>query len=159
VLGLSSQCITWKGRPASDPHHRRADGLHERLASAPRISGEAEPFFWALSLLIRTICAAWYFPCGSLFSLARTGRYIGTVGASGPYISVQLDKWVMVLRNYGRGRPLNAPAAFIHACQPIVAKQPPAGPGWAHELKHDGYRLLGHVRNPTYGNYSASPRI
>jgi len=24
-----------------------------------------------------------------------------------------------------RGRPLNAPAAFIHPCQPIVAKQPP----------------------------------
>jgi hypothetical protein len=38
-----------------------------------------------------------------------------------------------------RGRPLNAPAAFIHPCQPVVAKQPPTGPGWAHELKHDGY--------------------
>jgi ATP-dependent DNA ligase len=23
----------------------------------------------------------------------------------------------------------------------IVAKQPPSGPGWAHELKHDGCRL------------------
>jgi ATP-dependent DNA ligase len=40
-----------------------------------------------------------------------------------------------------RGRPINAPAAFIHPCQPIVAKQPPSGPGWVHELKHDGYRL------------------
>jgi bifunctional non-homologous end joining protein LigD len=30
---------------------------------------------------------------------------------------------------------------FIHPCQPIAAKQPPSGPGWAHELKHDGYRL------------------
>ena len=29
----------------------------------------------------------------------------------------------MVSRTYGRGRPLNAPAAFIHPCQPIVAKQ------------------------------------
>jgi ATP-dependent DNA ligase len=45
-----------------------------------------------------------------------------------------------------RGRPLNAPAAFIHPCQPIVAAQPPSGPGWAHELKHDGYRLQVHVR-------------
>jgi bifunctional non-homologous end joining protein LigD len=44
-----------------------------------------------------------------------------------------------------RGRPLKAPAAFIHPCQPIVAKQPPIGPGWAHELKHDGYRLQIHV--------------
>jgi hypothetical protein len=24
-----------------------------------------------------------------------------------------------------RGRPLNAPAAFVHPCQPTVAKQPP----------------------------------
>ncbi|MGA7390707.1 MAG: DNA ligase [Pseudolabrys sp.] len=44
-------------------------------------------------------------------------------------------------------RPINAPAAFIHPCQPIVAKQPPTGPGWAHELKHDGYRLQIHVRD------------
>jgi len=47
----------------------------------------------------------------------------------------------MVLRSFGRGGPLNAPAAVIHPCQPIVAKQPPSGPGWAYELKHDGYRL------------------
>ena len=46
-----------------------------------------------------------------------------------------------------RGKPSNAPAAFIHPCQPIVAKQPPSGPGWAHELKHDGYRLQIHVRD------------
>jgi ATP-dependent DNA ligase len=52
----------------------------------------------------------------------------------------------IVLRG-SRGRPLNAPAAFIHPCQPIVAKQPPSGPGWAHELKHDGYRLQIHVRD------------
>jgi bifunctional non-homologous end joining protein LigD len=52
----------------------------------------------------------------------------------------------MLWRN-SRGRPLNAPAAFIHPCQPIVAKQPPSGPAWAHELKHDGYRLQIHVRD------------
>jgi bifunctional non-homologous end joining protein LigD len=46
-----------------------------------------------------------------------------------------------------RGKPSNAPAAFIHPCQPIVAKQPPTGPGWTHELKHDGYRLQIHVRD------------
>ncbi len=44
-----------------------------------------------------------------------------------------------------RGRPRNAPAVFIHPCQPIVAKRPPAGPGWVHELKLDGYRLQVHV--------------
>src|SRR6476469_10303629 len=51
----------------------------------------------------------------------------------------------MVSRS-SRGRPLNAPAAFMHPCQPTVAKQPPTGPGWAHELKQDGYRLQVHVR-------------
>ena len=46
-----------------------------------------------------------------------------------------------------RGRPKSVPAAFIHPCRPTVAKQPPQGPGWAHELKHDGYRLQIHVRD------------
>src|SRR5262245_4747919 len=70
-------------------------------------------------------------------------------GGSGPHGKIyQLGYMAsMVLRSFGRGRPLNASAAFIHPCQPIVAKQPPAGPGWAHELKHDGYRLQIHVRD------------
>ena len=52
----------------------------------------------------------------------------------------------MLSRN-SRGRPINAPAAFIHPCRPIVVSEPPSGPGWAHELKHDGYRLQIHVRD------------
>src|SRR5512139_4182928 len=46
-----------------------------------------------------------------------------------------------------RGRPQNAPAAFIYPCRPVVAKRPPSGPGWVHELKHDGYRLQIHIRD------------
>jgi bifunctional non-homologous end joining protein LigD len=46
-----------------------------------------------------------------------------------------------------RGRPKNAPAAFIQPYRPTVVAQPPSGPGWAHELKHDGYRLQIHVRD------------
>jgi bifunctional non-homologous end joining protein LigD len=46
-----------------------------------------------------------------------------------------------------RARPWSAPASFIHPCRPIVVAQPPSGPGWAHELKHDGYRLQIHVRD------------
>jgi bifunctional non-homologous end joining protein LigD len=67
--------------------------------------------------------------CGSLFSSNRW-----------PYIAG------MVSRS-SRGRPGNAPAAFIHPCRPVVAKHPPIGPGCAHELKHDGYRLQIHVRD------------
>jgi len=59
-----------------------------------------------------------------------------------PYIGGMLHR----VRN-SRGRPLTAPAAFIIPCRPVVAKQPPSGPGWAHELKHDGYRLQIHVRD------------
>ncbi len=46
-----------------------------------------------------------------------------------------------------RGRPRNAPARFIPPCRPTVAKVPPRGDGWVHELKHDGYRLQIHVRD------------
>src|SRR6476646_2776969 len=53
----------------------------------------------------------------------------------------------VMLSRSPRGRPHNAPAAFIHPCQPTVAKKPPSGPGWAHELKHDGYRLQIHIRD------------
>jgi bifunctional non-homologous end joining protein LigD len=44
-------------------------------------------------------------------------------------------------------RPKNTPAAFIRPCRPTVSQRPPRGPGWAHELKHDGYRLQIHVRD------------
>jgi bifunctional non-homologous end joining protein LigD len=49
------------------------------------------------------------------------------------------------------------PATFIKPCRPTVVAQPPSGPGWAHELKHDGYRLQIHVRD---GHWSKRyPRI
>src|SRR5262245_40841266 len=46
-----------------------------------------------------------------------------------------------------RVRPTSAPPRFIHPCRPTVASQPPVGPGWVHELKHDGYRLQVHARD------------
>ena len=27
-------------------------------------------------------------------------------------------------------------------CLPRAAKKPPAGPGWIHEIKHDGFRIV-----------------
>jgi bifunctional non-homologous end joining protein LigD len=32
--------------------------------------------------------------------------------------------------------------AFIEPCLPRAAKQPPAGSGWIHEIKHDGFRIM-----------------
>jgi ATP-dependent DNA ligase len=34
------------------------------------------------------------------------------------------------------------PPGFIEPCIPTLAHKPPSGPGWVHEIKHDGYRLI-----------------
>src|SRR5579862_2492319 len=31
---------------------------------------------------------------------------------------------------------------FVEPCLPSPAKAPPAGPGWIHEIKHDGFRIM-----------------
>jgi bifunctional non-homologous end joining protein LigD len=31
---------------------------------------------------------------------------------------------------------------IIEPCLPLPAKAPPSGPGWTHEIKHDGFRIL-----------------
>ncbi|MGC2081626.1 MAG: DNA ligase [Xanthobacteraceae bacterium] len=33
-------------------------------------------------------------------------------------------------------------SCFIEPCLPSPAKQPPAGPDWIHEIKHDGFRIM-----------------
>src|SRR5262245_35468216 len=35
-----------------------------------------------------------------------------------------------------------SPAGFIAPCLPSSAERPPSGPGWVHEIKHDGFRLM-----------------
>jgi bifunctional non-homologous end joining protein LigD len=34
------------------------------------------------------------------------------------------------------------PNGFVEPCIPSPASVPPSGTGWAHEIKHDGYRLI-----------------
>jgi len=34
------------------------------------------------------------------------------------------------------------PAGFVVPAQPVEQHQPPAGPEWVHEIKHDGYRMI-----------------
>jgi hypothetical protein len=31
---------------------------------------------------------------------------------------------------------------FVEPCIPTLAAKAPSGPGWVHEIKHDGYRLI-----------------
>src|SRR5215831_1674426 len=35
-----------------------------------------------------------------------------------------------------------APSGFIEPCLPSRAERPPSGPGWVHEIKHDGFRMM-----------------
>ena len=39
-----------------------------------------------------------------------------------------------------RSRPVAS--GFIEPCLPSPAERPPSGPGWVHEIKHDGFRLM-----------------
>lgn len=34
------------------------------------------------------------------------------------------------------------PVGFVRPCEPTLVDRPPAGPGWLHEVKHDGFRIL-----------------
>ena len=40
-------------------------------------------------------------------------------------------------------------SAFIQPCLPSRTERPPCGPGWVHEIKHDGFRLM--VRRDSTG--------
>jgi bifunctional non-homologous end joining protein LigD len=36
----------------------------------------------------------------------------------------------------------SVPPGFVRPCEPKLVDRPPAGPGWLHEIKHDGFRIL-----------------
>jgi ATP-dependent DNA ligase len=40
-------------------------------------------------------------------------------------------------------RPRALPAGFIAPCLPTSAPRPPSGALWLHEIKHDGFRVIG----------------
>ena len=49
-------------------------------------------------------------------------------------------------------------------CLPRPAKEPPAGAGWIHEIKHDGFRIIARrkadaVRNSTRKGYDFTARF
>jgi bifunctional non-homologous end joining protein LigD len=39
-------------------------------------------------------------------------------------------------------RTRRTPSGFIYPCLPSPAEHPPSGPGWLHEIKHDGFRMM-----------------
>jgi len=38
--------------------------------------------------------------------------------------------------------PARRPEGFIEPCLPTLGRAPPAGPQWAFEIKHDGFRFI-----------------
>ena len=48
----------------------------------------------------------------------------------------------MLWRNSPARSRRRPPSGFILPAQPTLVAGPPAGPGWVHEVKHDGYRLV-----------------
>jgi bifunctional non-homologous end joining protein LigD len=56
------------------------------------------------------------------------------------------------------------PLPRYEPCLPRSAKQPPAGPGWIHEIKHDGFRIMAYrngdsVRLMTRKGYDFADRF
>ena len=53
----------------------------------------------------------------------------------------------MAWRNSSSRFRRNPPHGFVVPCSPTLVGHPPAGPNWLHEVKHDGYRILGRKRS------------
>jgi bifunctional non-homologous end joining protein LigD len=66
---------------------------------------------------------------------------------------------MVLLRERRRTRP-----GFVEPCLPTLAKKPPSGPDWIHEIKHDGFRIMarrdsGGVRLITRNGHDFSARF
>jgi bifunctional non-homologous end joining protein LigD len=62
--------------------------------------------------------------------------------ATAPEIGARLRDCRAYLRRNVRSDELQRPLKHLELCLPRPAKAPPAGPGWIHEIKHDGFRIL-----------------
>ena len=66
--------------------------------------------------------------------------------ASGPPVARREGKEVRLARRI-MARPAarwrrSEPPGFVRPCEPALIDRPPAGPGWLHEVKHDGFRII-----------------
>jgi ATP-dependent DNA ligase len=51
-------------------------------------------------------------------------------------------------------RPRTLPVGFIAPCLPTSARQPPSGPEWLIEIKHDGFRVIARKESKRVRLYS-----
>jgi ATP-dependent DNA ligase len=69
-----------------------------------------------------------------------------------------------VTRELRRRLRADRPLSRFEPCLPRPAKEPPAGPGWIHEIKHDGFRIIARrdatgVRLITRNGYNLAARF
>jgi len=69
-----------------------------------------------------------------------------------------------VTRELRRRLRADRPQPRFQPCLPRPAKEPPAGPGWIHEIKHDGFRIIARhdatgVRLITRNGYDLATRF
>ncbi len=69
-----------------------------------------------------------------------------------------------VTRELRRRLRADRPIPRFEPCLPRPAKEPPAGPGWIHEIKHDGFRIIAQhdaagVRLITRNGYDLAARF
>jgi bifunctional non-homologous end joining protein LigD len=77
-----------------------------------------------------------------------------------------LDVWALISRMSVVFRELERRvkrSVSFEPCLPRRVKEPPSGPGWIHEIKHDGFRILaqkhgGRVRLITRNGYDFTER-
>jgi ATP-dependent DNA ligase len=49
------------------------------------------------------------------------------------------------------------PAGFVPPCLPTKAQEPPSGPMWLHEIKHDGFRVIARKDDKRVRLYRRTP--
>src|SRR5262245_39479974 len=71
---------------------------------------------------------------------------VGSIGAARPYRHKPesvLDSTQEGGADITAGMVLRVSlSGFIEPCLPTRAERPPSGPGWVHEIKHDGFRMV-----------------
>ena len=74
----------------------------------------------------------------------RAGSSLSVMPQLDPTQTMTISAWMSVTRELRRRLSAERSIPQFDPCLPRPAAQPPAGPGWIHEIKHDGFRILAH---------------
>ena len=74
--------------------------------------------------------------------MADRSQHRQAAGAIKQGLTADSTLWVVAPINGRMLRERTRRLGIIEPCLPSPAKAPPSGPGWLHEIKHDGFRIL-----------------